>query len=130
MAYVYRHRAAMVAALLTRKENKMALPISKQIDFMVDAERDAWVTDHGDTAELMRAELAILDQIKKTCETKITAMRELAIQEGLAAKRIDPNFKPSELAPTKEMYIELHGQAAFDKVKRLSQPQPKFTWIV
>ena len=107
----------------------MALPIPNQIELMVDAERDAWVEDHGDRAEVMRAELAILEKIKKACEVKIRASQTLAIEEGYAVKRVDPNFKPSELAPTKEMYIELHGQAAFDKVKRLSQPQPKFTWI-
>jgi len=62
----------------------MALPITTQINYMVEAERDAWITDHGDTAEIIRAELAILDQIKKTCETKIRAMRDLAVEDGMA----------------------------------------------
>tara|TARA_B100000902_G_C27178798_1_gene847815 strand:+ start:83 stop:400 length:318 start_codon:yes stop_codon:yes gene_type:complete len=36
---------------------------------------------------------------------------------------------PSQLAPTSKMYIELHGQEAFDKVKRIGKAPEKFTWI-
>jgi len=103
--------------------------IQNTIRAYINSEIDAWVTDHGDIAEVMRAEIAALEELKRACEVKIRVSQQLAIEEGYAAKRVDPNFKPSELAPTKDMYIELHGQAAFDKVKRLSQPQPKFTWI-
>ena len=117
----------MVAALLTRKDK--AMNIGRTIQALVESERDAWITDHGDMGEVMRAEIAILERIMGSAKASIAALEHMAIEEGLAAKRVDPNFKPSELAPTKDMYIELHGQAAFDKVKRLSQPQPKFTWI-
>lgn len=36
---------------------------------------------------------------------------------------------PSQLAPTSKMYIELHGQEAFDAVKRIGKAPEKFTWI-
>ena len=36
---------------------------------------------------------------------------------------------PSQLAPTSKMYIELHGQKAFDAVKRIGKAPEKFTWI-
>jgi len=107
----------------------MAYSIGKAIQAIVATERDEWITDHGDMGEVMRAEIAILEHIVGNAKASIAALQSMAIEEGLAAKRVDPNFKPSELAPTKEMYIELHGQSAFDAVKRLSQPQPKFTWI-
>ena len=60
------------------------MAITKAINAIIETERDEWITDHGDTAEIIRAELAVLDQIKKTCETKIRAMRELAVEDGMA----------------------------------------------
>ena len=107
----------------------MAYTIGKAIQAIVETERDEWITDHGDMGDVMRAEIAILETIVGNAKASIAALESMAIEEGLAAKVIDPDFKPKELAPTKDMYIELHGQAAFDQVKRLSRPQPKFTWI-
>ena len=60
------------------------MAITKAINAIIETERDEWITDHGDTAEIIRAELAVLDQIKKACETKIRAMRELAVEDGMA----------------------------------------------
>jgi len=82
----------------------MALSIPKQIELMVDIERDAWVEDHGDRAELMRGELAILAQIKKACEAKIRATRDIAIEEG---------FARNEMVWTKEHIVQGHYKNRF-----------------
>lgn len=62
----------------------MAYPISKQIDLWLEAQRDDWITDHGDSAEILRAEIAVLDRLKKACDAKIKARRTFAIEEGFA----------------------------------------------
>ena len=72
----------MVAALLTRKE--MAMNIQNTIRAYIDSEIDAWITDHGDSAEILRAEIAALEELKRACEMKIRANRDLAIEEGYA----------------------------------------------
>ncbi len=53
----------------------------------------------------------------------------MALQDGYAVMETDPNYKPKALAPTKEMYIELHGEEAFFKVVRWSKAKPHFKWI-
>lgn len=54
------------------------------IQAYVDSEIDAWITDHGDSAEIARAEIAALEELKRACDLKIRAMRDLAVEEGFA----------------------------------------------
>tara|TARA_Y100001938_G_scaffold141720_1_gene211915 strand:- start:572 stop:937 length:366 start_codon:yes stop_codon:yes gene_type:complete len=78
----------------------------------------------------LKSELSLIDQAMENLKTLKTARQEIAKEEGFAIMFTDTqNFEPSELAPTKPMYIELHGQEAFDKVKRYSKPRPVFTWV-
>jgi hypothetical protein len=72
----------MVAALLTRKDKTMNL--QNTIRAYINSEIDAWITDHGDIAEVMRAEIAALEELKRACEMKIRANREIAVEEGYA----------------------------------------------
>lgn len=58
--------------------------IQNTIRAYIDSEIDAWITDHGDSAEILRAEIAALEELKRACEYKIRANRELAIEEGFA----------------------------------------------
>jgi hypothetical protein len=56
----------------------------------------------------------------------IEQKKKEAIKLGYACIAVG---KPSELAPTAKMYIELHGQEAFDAVKRKGKAPEKFVWI-
>ena len=87
-------------------------------------------SDGKDFETDLRSELSLIDQAMENLKVLKTSREELAIDQGFAVMYTDvENFKPSELAPTKTMYIELHGQEAFDKVKRNSKPRPHFTWV-
>ncbi len=78
----------------------------------------------------LRSELSIIEQAMENLKILKTSREEIAKEEGFAIMFTDTeNFKPSELAPTKPMYIKLHGQEAFDQVKRNSKPRPVFTWV-
>ena len=88
------------------------------------------MSDGKDFETDLRSELSLIDQAMENLKTLKAARQEIAREEGFAIMFTDTqNFEPSELAPTKPMYIELHGQEAFDKVKRYSKPRPVFTWI-
>ena len=78
----------------------------------------------------LRSELSIIEQAMENLKILKTSREEIAKEQGFAIMFADTeNFKPSELAPTKPMYIKLHGQEAFDQVKRNSKPRPVFTWV-
>tara|TARA_R100001443_G_C3340522_1_gene174351 strand:- start:393 stop:716 length:324 start_codon:yes stop_codon:yes gene_type:complete len=66
-----------------------------------------------------------LKQVKENVEALIKQNRQDAITEGLA--RIDLG-EPKELAPTKALYIEAHGQKAWDKIKRIGKASELFRW--
>jgi len=78
----------------------------------------------------LRSELSIIEQAMENLKILKTSREEIAKEQGFAIMFADTeNFNPSELAPTKPMYIKLHGQEAFDQVKRNSKPRPVFTWV-
>jgi hypothetical protein len=78
----------------------------------------------------LRSELSLIEQAMENLKILKTSRQEMAKEEGFAVMFADTeNFEPSELAPTKPMYIKLHGQEAFDQVKRNSKPRPVFTWL-
>jgi len=78
----------------------------------------------------LRSELSIIEQAMENLKILKTSREEIAKEQGFAVMFTDTeNFNPSELAPTKPMYIKLHGQEAFDQVKRNSKPRPVFTWV-
>lgn len=66
-----------------------------------------------------------LKQVKANVQALIDQNRQAAISEGLA--RIDLS-DPRELAPTKSLYIEAHGQEAWDKIKRIGKASELFRW--
>tara|TARA_Y100001938_G_scaffold116163_1_gene159979 strand:+ start:354 stop:647 length:294 start_codon:yes stop_codon:yes gene_type:complete len=91
---------------------------------------DKIVTDFGtysykiDTG--LRGEIENMEKEIEAIQYKIKEKKQEAIDMGLAKIVIG---KPSQLAPTSKMYIELHGQEAFDKVKRLGKAPERFEWI-
>tara|TARA_R100000781_G_scaffold80835_1_gene49874 strand:- start:362 stop:736 length:375 start_codon:yes stop_codon:yes gene_type:complete len=88
------------------------------------------MSDGKDFETDLRSELSLIDQAMENLKILKTSRQEMAMEQGFAIMFTDTeNFEPKQLAPTKPMYIELHGQEAFDKVKRDSKPRPAFTWI-
>ena len=91
---------------------------------------DKIVTDFGtysykiDTG--LRGEIENMEKEIEAIQYKIKEKKQEAIHMGLAKIVIG---KPSQLAPTSKMYIELHGQEAFDAVKRLGKAPERFEWI-
>ena len=91
---------------------------------------DKIVTDFGtysykiDTG--LRGEIENMEKEIEAIQYKIKEKKQEAVDMGLAKIVIG---KPSQLAPTSKMYIELHGQEAFDKVKRLGKAPERFEWI-
>ena len=78
-------------------------------------------------------ELALKDQheliefmLKRLTEAKST-LEKMGEETGAGERK--PISKPSELAPTKDQFIELYGQEEFDKVKRIGNPRTKFFWF-
>ena len=87
-------------------------------------------SDGKDFETDLKSELSLIDEAMENLKTLQKSRQKIAKEEGFAIMFTDTkNFEPSELAPTKPMYIELHGQEAFDKVKRYSKPRPVFTWV-
>ena len=74
----------------------------------------------------LRGEIENMEKEIEAKQYKIKEKKQEAIDMGLACIVIG---KPSQLAPTSKMYIELHGQEAFDKVKRLGKAPERFEWI-
>lgn len=60
------------------------MSIQQTLQTYIDSEIDAWITDHGDSAEIVRAEIAALEELKRACDHRIRAMRDLAVEEGFA----------------------------------------------
>jgi len=91
---------------------------------------DKIVTDFGtysykiDTG--LRGEIENMEKEIEAIQYKIKEKKQKAVDMGLAKIVIG---KPSQLAPTSKMYIELHGQEAFDAVKRLGKAPERFEWI-
>jgi|TARA_R100001510_G_scaffold41651_1_gene38026 nitrogen fixation protein FixH len=91
---------------------------------------DKIVTDFGtysykiDTG--LRGEIENMEKEIEAIQYKIKEKKQEAVDMGLAKIVIG---KPSQLAPTSKMYIELHGQEAFDAVKRLGKAPERFEWI-
>jgi len=53
--------------------------------------------------------------------------QQQAVDQGLATWV----YKPSrELAPTKDQFVGLFGQEAFDQVKRPSKPERELIWLL
>ena len=78
-----------------------------------------------DMAADMRQEIAAMEAEIKVIQGRIADRRATAIDLDFAEMAVG---KPSQLAPTMKMYIELHGQEAFDAVKRNGKAPEKFTW--
>ena len=74
-----------------------------------------------------REEIEGYEREIKILKSLIEQKKDEAIKLGYACMAIVG--KPSELAPTAEMYIELHGQEAFDAVKRIGKATETFVWI-
>ena len=74
----------------------------------------------------LRKEIEGLEREIEVIRGQIEAKKDEAIKLGYAEIVIGT---PSQLAPTSKMYIELHGQEAFDAVKRIGKAPEKFTWI-
>ena len=75
----------------------------------------------------LREEVEGLEREIEVIRGLIKQKKKEAIKLGYACMAIVG--KPSELAPTAEMYIDLHGQEAFDAVKREGKAPEKFVWI-
>jgi hypothetical protein len=90
------------------------------------------VTDFGtksynvDMGIDIRAEVEDMEKEIDSIRARINERKKVAIELGLATISIG---KAPELSPTGKMYIELHGQEAFDKVKRIGKAPERFTWI-
>jgi hypothetical protein len=67
-----------------------------------------------------------LKQVKDNVQALIEQNQNAALAEGLAHM---VTGKPSELAPTKSLYIAAHGQKAWDKIKREGKAPRRFRWI-
>ena len=74
----------------------------------------------------IRDEVEGLEREIEVIKGQIEEKRKEAIKLGYAEIVVGT---PSQLAPTSKMYIELHGQEAFDQVKRIGKAPEKFTWI-
>ena len=74
----------------------------------------------------IRDEVEGLEKEIEVIKGQIEQKKKEAIKLGYAEIVIGT---PSQLAPTSKMYIELHGQEAFDQVKRKGKAPEKFTWI-
>ena len=74
----------------------------------------------------LREEVEGLEREIEVIKGQIEAKKKEAIDLGYACITVG---KPSQLAPTAKMYIELHGQEAFDAVKRKGKAPEKFVWI-
>lgn len=72
----------------------------------------------------IKAELA---KVSRDIDTMIKTAQSVAVDQGLAQFVTD---EPRELAPSKEKFIELFGQAQFDRVKSYSKPRRIFTWLI
>lgn len=79
-----------------------------------------------DKGTTIRDEVEGLEKEIEVIKGQIEGKRKEAIKLGYAEIVIGT---PSQLAPTSKMYIELHGQEAFDQVKRIGKAPEKFTWI-
>lgn len=74
----------------------------------------------------IREEVEGLQREIEVIKDQIEAKKKEALDLGYAEIVIGT---PSQLAPTSKMYIELHGQEAFDAVKRIGKAPETFTWI-
>jgi len=90
------------------------------------------VTDYGtksynvDMGIDIRGEVEDMEKEIDVIRARINERKKVAIELGLAIISIG---QPSDLAPTGKMYVELHGQEAFDIVKRKGKAPERFTWI-
>ena len=74
----------------------------------------------------LREEVEGLEREIEVIKGQIEAKKKEALDLGYAEIVIGT---PSQLAPTSKMYIDLHGQEAFDAVKRIGKAPEKFVWI-
>ena len=77
------------------------------------------------TADDVREQIAILEELRKELSDRQTELRDAAITLGLARMGVG---KPRELAPTRDMYIKAHGLDAFNQIKRSGKAPETFTW--
>ena len=77
-----------------------------------------------DHIEDIRAALELTESLKKELDRRKHELRAAAIDAGLAKYDVTQR----ESAPAKAAYIKIHGQAAFDANKTISNVN-KFVWI-
>ena len=82
MAYIYRCRAAMVAALLAERNATMA-NLQQMLNAFIAAETETEV-QHGSQIEVAKAELEALGRLKRSVDSMIKAYREMAVEDGMA----------------------------------------------
>ena len=77
-----------------------------------------------DHVEDIRAALELTESLMKELDRRKRELRAAAIDAGLAKYDVTQR----ESAPAKAAYIKIHGQAAFDANKTISNVN-KFVWI-
>ncbi len=85
---------------------------------------DLPLSEQHDTVERM---IATLTAMKGAIELLGTELNQCERRTKLG-KDGNP-LPPKELAPTKDMYIQLHGPEAFDKVKREGKAPTELVWF-
>lgn len=100
----------------------------------MDANRIAARFEETTREQGYKAGMDYLRGVEKEMSSALSNMRrivkqaeQLCIERGLATYIED---KPREIAPSKEKFIEIFGQEAFDAVKSYSRPRRIFTWLI
>tara|TARA_R110000803_G_scaffold192650_1_gene255549 strand:- start:1174 stop:1512 length:339 start_codon:yes stop_codon:yes gene_type:complete len=111
---------------MTKDNSAAAIDYPDMTNLLSNIVKD--LDDHvnAEMASDLRKEIADMEAEIKTIQGWIADRRATAIKLDFAEMVV--TGKPSQLAPTMKMYIELHGQEAFDAVKRLGKAPEKFTW--
>lgn len=84
------------------------------------------VQDHGSIKKNdYKKQIEFFDELIATAQNAKKELQGLAVKKDLATYA---EGKPSELAPTKDQFIELYGKEEFDRVKRVGKPRQYFVW--